>query len=182
MKVNSKAPLFFFFLVVFSFSCREDVDKSSLQEYDGPVSTSINIHLVQSDSAILRSDLKAPKQLEFANGNIEFPEGIDIQIFEKDGSLGTTMSANKGYYLKEENLYKGVGDVKVKNLIKDQQLQTEEIFWNPNEKRIYTDKFVTIQEKQTLFNGTGMESDDSFSNYKLKNVRDSRTLLPGEGI
>jgi hypothetical protein len=41
---------------------------------------------------------------------------------------------------------------------------------------------VTIQEKQTLFNGTGMESDDSFSNYKLKNVRDSRTLLPGEGI
>jgi LPS export ABC transporter protein LptC len=182
MEVNSKVPLFFFFLVVFSFSCREDVDKSSLQEYDGPISSSTNIHLVQSDSAIIRSDLKAPKQLEFANGNIEFPEGIDIQIFEKDGSLGTTMSANKGYYLKEENLYKGVGDVKVKNLIKDQQLQTEEIFWNPNEKRIYTDKFVTIQEKQTLFNGTGMESDDSFSNYKLKNVRDSRTLLPGEGM
>lgn len=182
MKINSVALLFFLFLAVFSSSCREDVDKSALQEYDGPMSSSVNIHLVQSDSAIIRSDLKAPVQLEFANGNIEFPEGIEIQFFEKDGTLGTTMRADKGFYLKEENLYKGVGDVKVKNLIKEQQLQTEEIFWNPSEKRIYTDKFVTIQEKQTLFNGTGMESDDSFSNYKLKNVRDSRTLLPGEGM
>ncbi len=164
------------------FSCREDADQASIQEYDGPMTSSTNIHLVQSDSAIIRSDLKAPKQLEFANGNIEFPEGIEIQFFEKDGTLGTTMRADKGFYLKEQNLYKGMGDVKVKNLLKDQQLQTEEIFWNPNEKRIYTDKFVTIQERQTLFNGTGMEADESFSTYKLKNVRDSRTLLPGEGI
>jgi hypothetical protein len=27
-----------------------------------------------------------------------------------------------------------------------------------------------------------MEADDSFSTYKLKQVRDSRTLLPGEGL
>jgi LPS export ABC transporter protein LptC len=92
------------------------------------------------------------------------------------------LRADKGYFLKSENLYKGVGDVQVKNLIKDQSLQTEEIFWNPNEKRIYTDKFVTVQEKQTLFNGTGLEADQSFSTYKLMNVRDSRTLLPGEGM
>jgi LPS export ABC transporter protein LptC len=90
------------------------------------------------------------------------------------------MRADKGFYIKDQNIYKGVGDVKVKNLIKDQQLQTEEIFWNPNEKRIYTDKFVTIQEKQTLFNGTGMEADESFSNYKLKNVRGDLPL--GDGM
>jgi len=182
MKIRLLSLFSFVFLGVVNFSCREDVDKSALLEYDGPMTSSINIHLVQSDSAIIRSDLKAPKQLEFANGNIEFPEGIEIKFFEKDGQLGTTMRADKGFYLKEANIYKGVGDVKVKNLIKDQSLQTEEIFWNPNEKRIYTDKFVTIQEKQTLFNGTGMEADESFSTYKLKNVRDSRTLLPGEGM
>jgi hypothetical protein len=61
-------------------------------------------------------------------------------------------------------------------------LQTEELFWNQAERKIYTEKFVTIQERQTLFNGTGMEADDSFSTYKLKQVRDSRTLLPGEGL
>jgi LPS export ABC transporter protein LptC len=180
MKINLLAILFYSALAAFSFSCREDVNQASLKEYEGPTTSSINIHLVQSDSAIIRSDLRAPKQLEFANGNIEFPEGIEIQFFEKDGSLGTTMRADKGFYIKDQNIYKGVGDVKVKNLIKDQQLQTEEIFWNPNEKRIYTDKFVTIQEKQTLFNGTGMEADESFSNYKLKNVRGDLPL--GDGM
>ncbi|MBN3521341.1 LPS export ABC transporter periplasmic protein LptC [Algoriphagus lutimaris] len=161
-------------------SCREDVDAAALQVYDGPMNTSININLVSSDSAIIRSEIKAPKQLEFENGNLEFPEGIDITFFDKAGNITTTMRADRGYYLREDNIYKGEGDVQVENLEKDQGLKAEEIFWNPNQKKIYTEKFVTVRDGQTLFNGTGMEADESFSNYKLKNIRDSRTLLPGE--
>lgn len=164
------------------FSCRESVDPEALKIYDGPINSAINILLVQSDSAIIRSEITAAKQLEFLNGNIEFPEGIEIKFFTKEGELETTMRADRGYFIKTENLYRGEGNVQIKNLLKDQRLQTEEIFWNQAEKKIYTDKFVTIQEKQTLFNGTGMEADDSFSDYTLKQVRDSRTLLPGEGI
>lgn len=64
-------------------SCREDVSVSALEVYDGPINESVDIHLVQSDSAIIRSEIRAPRQLEFANGNLEFPEGIDITFFEK---------------------------------------------------------------------------------------------------
>lgn len=169
-------------LSLFILSCREDVDTAALQVYDGPLNSAINIHLVHSDSAVVRSEIRAPKQLEFSNGNIEFPEGIDIQFFEVDGTLSTTMKADKGFFLKTENIYKGIGNVQVNNLLKDQRLQAEELYWNPTDKKIYTETFVTIQEKQTLFNGTGMEADESFSKYKLKKVRDSRTVLPGEGI
>lgn len=158
------------------------MDPEALKVYDGAINSAINIVMVQSDSAVHRSEITAPRQLEFLNGNIEFPEGIEIKFFTKEGELETTMRADRGYFLKEENLYRGEGNVKIENLLKDQRLQTEEIFWNQPGKKIYTDKFVTIQEKQTLFNGTGMEADDSFSNYSLKEVRDSRTLLPGEGI
>ncbi len=161
-------------------SCREDVDASALEVYDGPMNMSINIHLVKSDSAIIRSDVQAPKQLEFANGNREFPEGIEIQIFEKDGQLSTTLRADKGYFLRQENVYKGVGNVQVHNLIKNQKLQSEELFWEPNKKRIYTEKFVTVQDGETLFNGTGLDADETFTNYTLKNPRDSRILMPGE--
>lgn len=179
----SKAPGFLFFMLsLFIFSCREDVDTSALQVYDGPLNSAINIHLVHSDSAVVRSEIRAPKQLEYSNGNIEFPEGIDIQFFEVDGTLSTTMKADKGFFLKTENIYKGIGNVQVNNLLKDQRLQSEELYWNPTDKKIYTETFVTIQEKQTLFNGTGMEADESFNKYKLKKVRDSRTVLPGEGI
>jgi LPS export ABC transporter protein LptC len=167
---------------VILFSCRESIDPNSIPIYDGPMNSALNIHLIHSDSAVLRSEVTAPKQLEFFNGNLEFPEGIDIKIFTKDGTLETTLRADRGYFLKENNLYRGEGDVQIHNLIKDQRLQTEEIFWNQSERKIYTEKFVTIQERLTIFNGTGMESDDTFSNYQLKKVRDSRTLLPGEDL
>ena len=93
--------------------------------------------------------------MQFLNGNEEFPEGIEIKFFTKDGQLETTMRADRGYYIKKENLYRGEGNVQIKNLIKDQSLQSEEIFWNQAGKKIYTDKFVTIQDKQTL--STGLE-------------------------
>lgn len=163
-------------------SCRESIDPESALIYDGPINTAIDIHIIHSDSATHRSEIMAPQQLEFANGNLEFPDGIEIKFYTPDGQLETTMRADRGYFLSEQNLYRGEGNVQIKNLIKDQRLQSEEIFWNQAEKKIYTDKFVTIQERQTIFNGTGMEADDSFSNYQLKQVRDSRTLLPGEGL
>ena len=178
----SKNLSYFLPILFLIFSCRENLDADALKVYDGPINAATNVFLIHSDSAILRSEITAPRQLEFQNGNLEFPDGIDIKFFSIDGQLETTMRADRGYFLKNENLYRGEGNVQIKNLIKDQRLQTEEIFWNQVEKKIYTDKFVTIQERQTLFNGTGMEADDSFSNYKLKKVRDSRTVLPGEGI
>lgn len=180
----NKASFSFFILVVgFSmFSCRETVNPESVPVYDGPINSAVNIHILHSDSAVHRSEVTAAKQLDFANGNMEFPEGIEIKIFTAEGTLETTMTADRGYFLRDQNLYRGEGNVQIHNLIKDQRLQTEEIFWNQAQKKIYTDKFVTIQERQTIFNGTGMEADDTFSNYQLKKVRDSRTLLPGEGL
>jgi LPS export ABC transporter protein LptC len=171
-----------FFGMVALLSCKESVDPNALVAYEGPVNAATDIHILHSDSAVLRSEINAPKQLEFANGNLEFPDGIDIQLFNVQGQLETTLRADKGFFLKDQNLYRGEGNVQVKNLSKDQSLKTEEIFWNQAEKKIYTEKFVTIQERQTIFNGTGMEADDSFSTYRLKKVRDSRTVLPGEGL
>lgn len=171
-----------FFITISLLACREGVDPSTLPKYEGPINSALDIHIFYSDSAVLRSEIIASKQLEFSNGNLEFPEGIAVQFFDVNGQLETTMRADRGFFLRDQNLYKGEGNVQVKNFPKDQKLQTEELFWNQSERKIYTDKFVTIQEKQTLFNGTGMEADDSFTNYRLQKVRDSRTLLPGEGL
>ncbi|GAB3227513.1 LPS export ABC transporter periplasmic protein LptC [Algoriphagus aestuariicola] len=165
----------------FSFSCRESVDPDALRVYDGPVNSATNIFLIHSDSAIVRTEIRAAKQLEFLNGDQEFPEGIDIKFYTKNGELETTLVADRGYFIKNENLYRGEGDVQIKNLIKDQSLKSEEIFWDKAKKKIYTEKFVTIQDKGTVFSGNGLESDDSFSNYRLKSAK-GKTELPGEGI
>ena len=161
--------LFSLSLLVSLFSCREGVDPESLQVYDGPVNSAQNIHILHSDSAVLRSEITAPKQLEFANGNLEFPEGIDIQFFNLQGQLETTMRADKGYFLRDQNLYKGEGNVQVKNLPKDQRLQTEELFWNQKDSTVYTDKNVIIKSDDNSIKGRGrgLKTNQSFSTYKI---------------
>lgn len=161
-------------------SCEEEVDSSLLEPYLGPVAEAVDVDLYHSDSAIVRTHLRAKKQIEFENGNQEFPEGIDITFFDEEGEVTTTMRADRGSYNQKDNIYKGEGDVRVHNLEKEQKLSSEELYWDPNAKKIYTEKFVTIQEKETLFNGTGMEADESFNEYKLFKVTNSRTILPGE--
>ncbi|SFA75800.1 LPS export ABC transporter periplasmic protein LptC [Algoriphagus aquimarinus] len=178
---NSLLSFVLLSLLALTSSCREDVDASVLEVYDGPMNLALNVHLIQSDSAIVRFEMRAPKQLEFANGNQEFPEGIEIEVFEKDGELSTTLRADRGFFSKKDNVWRGEGNVQVHNLIKDQRLQSEELFWEPN-KRIYTEKFVTVQDGESLFNGTGLEADETFTNYTLKNPRDSRILVTGEGL
>ncbi|WP_087149392.1 LPS export ABC transporter periplasmic protein LptC [Algoriphagus resistens] len=172
----------FFCILGITSSCREDVDASALAVYDGPMRQTENVHLLQSDSAIVRFELTAPLQLEFANGNVEFPEGIEIKMFEKEGELSTTIIADKGYFYKQENLYKGVGNVQVHNLIKDQKLQSEELFYDRIKKKIYTEKFVRVQNGDMYSFGSAFEADETFSTYKLKNSRDGQVPLSDNGL
>lgn len=172
--------ILFIFISIHLISCGDEVDSSMFEVYDGPMSTAYDIELFHSDSAVVRSHLVASKQMEFDGGDLEFPEGIEITFFDKEGNITTTMRADRGFYVKKDNLYRGEGDVQVNNLEKEQKLSSEELFWDPNAKKIFTEKFVTVQERETIFNGTGMEADEGFNEYKLFKVTNSRTILPGE--
>ena len=152
------------------FSCREDVDKSQLENYEGPYRISHEIELLHSDSALVRTKLMAAKQLEYLNRDTEFPEGIVIHFFDRDGTLSTTIRADRGYYDRKNNLYRGEGDVQVENLKKEQKLSSEELFWDPGKKKIYTEKFVTVEEPDQIIKGTGMEADEGFNEYTFTNV------------
>jgi LPS export ABC transporter protein LptC len=157
-------------VVLITLSCREDIDKSQLEFYEGPTRTGSNIVLVHSDSALVRTKLMADRQLEFQNGNTEFPEGIVIHFFEKDGELSTTIRADRGYYERKTDLYRGEGDVQVHNLLKNQKLNSEELFWDKAKKKIFTEKFVTVEEPSRIINGTGMEADEGFNEYTFTKV------------
>lgn len=157
-------------LLLCGISCREDIDKSQLQIYEGPYRTSYDMELLHSDSALVRIKLMADKQLEFRNGDTEFPEGIVIHFYEKDGELSSTIRADRGFHERKTNIYRGDGNVQVHNLQKDQKLTSEELFWDPGKKKIYTDKFVTVEEPTRIIKGTGMEADEGFNEYKFTKV------------
>ena len=164
----------FTFVSAMLYTCgKDDLSVKDFIPYEGPISIIDNIELTFSDSAKIRVQLIAKKQLEFTNGDREFPEGIFIEFYNKDEILETTLEANSGSLDGETNIYTGTGDVKINNLLQNKSLFTEELHWDPSTEKIFTDRNVIIIQDGEKITGTGMEASQDFETYEIKNPKGS---------
>jgi hypothetical protein len=53
-------------------------------------------------------------------------------------------------------------------LKENKSLQTEELFWSPKDKKIYTDKFVIITTPTEIIKGEGLVANEDFSYYEIQ--------------
>ncbi|HCZ37797.1 MAG TPA: LPS export ABC transporter periplasmic protein LptC [Cytophagales bacterium] len=137
-------------------------------EYEGPLSEAENVKMQYAEKDRVKVILTAAKILEFANGDEEFPEGIFIEFYDELGNKTSTLRANDAYFFKQENKWRGRGNVEVINTQKQEQLNTEELFWTPTDKKIFTEKFVTIKLQSEVLYGTGFEAKEDLSDYRIK--------------
>jgi LPS export ABC transporter protein LptC len=138
--------------------------------YEGPIREGENIEMFYSEKEKVTIKIKAKRVSEFQNGDRHFPESVFIEFYDELGAVSSTLSANSAFFYKEENKWKGVGNVEVKNMQKGEQLNTEELFWFPTKKNIMTDKFVTIRTGKEVMYGTGLEAKQDMSEYKIQKV------------
>jgi LPS export ABC transporter protein LptC len=157
-------------LLIFLQACQEAPKVEFHEPYKGPLGVLKNIHTVYTDQAVELIEVKAKEQIEFQTGDREFPKGIEIIFFEND-KPSSKMTANKAYYSKATNMYRGVGNVVVQSLNNDDKLESEELNWNPRTKKVTTDKFVRIENKDEILTGDGLEADQDFKKYKFKNPK-----------
>lgn len=157
-----------FLLGMLMLSACNQSETSVPVEYEGPLSEAENVKMQYAEKDRVKVVLTAAKILEFANGDEEFPEGIYIEFYDELGNKTSTLRANDAYYFKEENKWRGRGNVEVINMQKQEQLNTEELFWTPTDKKIFTDKFVTIKLQSEVIYGTGLEAKEDLSDYRIK--------------
>lgn len=153
--------------LVFLFSCTSKENPKPII-YDGPLRQAENITMHYAEKEKVKVILQAKKFNEFQTGDREFPEGIYLQFYDETGKMTSTLRANTAYYFKQENKWRGRGNVIVVNIDKDQQLNTEELFWLPATKKIFTENFVTITDHQDVIHGTHLKANQDLSNYSLK--------------
>src|SRR5688572_2758054 len=138
-------------------------------EYPGPLREVENVEFYNSEGDQVTSKLTADLVYEFANGDQEFPKGVYIEMYDESGRLKTTLRANYAKFVKELGHWVGQGKVEVKNVIKDEQLNTEELYWNRQTKKIYTQKFVTIRQQRDVIYGTGLDANQDLTDYVITN-------------
>ncbi len=135
--------------------------------YTGPMREVENVEMLYTEKQTLKVKLQAKKIFEFQNGDREFPEGLYLEFYDEAGKLTSTLQANTAFFFKTELKWRGRGKVEVKNIDKNEQLNTEELFWKQDTKRIFTDKFVTIKQQTEVIYGTGLEAAQDLSDYTI---------------
>ena len=144
-----------------------------MKDYEGPLQTLHNVVHLFSDSAIVKIRLTAPLQYEMKNGDRSFPKGLKVEFYERDGSISSVMTANKGVDKKATKIFTATGNVIVNQILKGEKLNTEELHWKRSDRQIYTDKFVTITTEDELLNGTGLTAAEDLSTYKITDPQGS---------
>lgn len=171
--------ILFTFLIATMLGCNtEEIKLAEMEEYTGPIFESTGVRVLMSDSTVLKIQLSGDRQVQHQNGDLEFPEGIEIIFYSKfTGEPISQINAQEGYKAAEENVFRARGDVIVQDLIENKTLSSEELFWNPDEQIIYTDKFVTIETDEELVLAEGLKAPQDFSTYELINLRDSQFIV-----
>ena len=160
--------------MLFLSSCGDDklevTDKKKSRE-SLPRLTAKNISTIISDSGITRYRITATEWKVFDKTQKPcwiFPKGISFERFDELYKVDAQMKSDKAIFLEQESLWEFKGNVKAKNL-EGETFETEQLFWDERNERIYSDKKIKITQKTKIINGIGFESNPDLTQYVIRN-------------
>lgn len=173
----------FALLLLFAAGCENDLKevRNFTQGKKLPLQTGQDIEVQYNDSGQVKIKLKAPQVDEYG-GNApytEMPKGVNVQFFDDSLKVNTSLRANYAIRKERERFMEAKYNVVVVN-VKNEKLETEHLVWDGAKRRIYTKSKVTITTADQITIGTGLESDELFTDYTIENVESIITLKEGE--
>lgn len=138
-----------------------------------PNITAKNFESVYDDSGKVQLILKAPLLQHYENADAsyaEFKYGITVVFYDGHKAPVGTVTAKYAKYTDKDKLWE-LRDSVVVHGNGNNMLETEQLFWDQDKDRIFTDKFVKIKSEDQIIMGSGFESDTRLNNRKIKNVQ-----------
>ncbi len=158
-----------FFMLMFH-SCQNEIAeiRAITDANNLPIQTSIKAEYNFSEKGKLKNKLIANQidQFQGDENYIEASGGFTMIFFDSLEKEQARLSAQRGKYIEKEKSMKAWDNVVLMN-INGEKVETEELIFKQDSNRIYTNKYVTITSKQGILHGNGMESNDSFTKYRI---------------
>lgn len=134
-----------------------------------PVLETRGVSTLISDSGVVRYRITAPLWQVFDRKNPShwaFEEGVYLETFDESFQTQASIQADTAYYFDGQRLWELDGNVEIKNL-KGEQFNTQQMFWNQNTQRVYSDKFIRIRQTDRIITGHGFESNQQMTVYRI---------------
>jgi LPS export ABC transporter protein LptC len=135
-----------------------------------------------SQGGKMRARLTAPVMNRYQTDSpyIEFPKTLHVDFFNDTLVVESQLNAKYGRYRETEQKVFLRDSVVVFNSKKD-TMRSEELWWDQNSQKFYTDKPVEIHQPDKIIFGNGLEADQSFNWWVIKEVK-GELLVPKGGF
>ncbi|MFB5945267.1 LPS export ABC transporter periplasmic protein LptC [Albibacterium profundi] len=146
----------------------EEVERVSQDINEEPIDVSHGVKVIYSDSAIVKAQLTTPKMLHHKTENpfYEFPEGGLLILY--DSTRTETQRVRSDYAIQHVNT--GITELK-KNVVATRAdgmtLKSEELIWDENTGRFYSNLPVEITVNDQIAYGTSFWATEDFSHFEI---------------
>lgn len=159
-------------VAVIFFSCKSKLSQAEKIDLDStPLQTVDSMTLVQTTNGKIEMRVITGRMQRFDMDTLSyelFPDGIKVFAYTEDGSLESTIEAEQARHDSrrgsEEEMWMAFGNVVVKNIIKNETMETDTLYWDRKNKEIYTDCYIRMYSPDGFTQGFGMRSDERARN------------------
>jgi LPS export ABC transporter protein LptC len=169
-----KTAFILFVLSIIISACSEEKVKpsidASIKGAELPSQESWNSTVFFTDSGKTKAVLKAGHLRVYENSKETLLDSnITVDFYNDEDSISTILTAKRGKVNDATNdLYAFDSVVVVSD--SGTTLKTDELMWRNKDRKIVSDKFVTILSPKEKIQGFGFESDQSLKNYVIYNI------------
>ncbi|MDR2472344.1 MAG: LPS export ABC transporter periplasmic protein LptC, partial [Tannerella sp.] len=167
------------FLNVF-FSCSGDKKDTIEVSFDPQTSYTLKetgVNTYMSDSGITRYKVITATYLMYGKASEPywyFPDGIYLEKFDTLMRKEATIQADTARYFERRKLWQLDGNVDIWRLegnadapTDSTHFETEQLFWDQNTEKVYSDSFIRITKGENLNYGIGFSSNQDMSEYRI---------------
>ena len=137
-----------------------------------PSMKSLGVTTLISDSGITRYKIVAEEWLIHDKKNPPywaFEKGVYLEKFDTLFRVDASIKADTAYYHEKKKLWELRGHVQILSQRGD-RFQTDLLFWDEKKEKVYSDKFIQIEQEDKVIKGYGFESNQDLSEYEIKNT------------
>ncbi|MFA5712590.1 MAG: LPS export ABC transporter periplasmic protein LptC [Bacteroidales bacterium] len=166
------------------FSCKDKIPVASeLLLEERPSQTIEGMEINQYSHSTIDFIATAPTMEKFSEADPpydSFPDGIVLRAYTPEGLIETKIVADYAKRLIEgsrETIWEAYGNVVINNYIKGEKMETDTLYWDRVEQKIYTHTLVKLTTPDIFMQGYGMESDELARNAVIKEPFDSYAFV-----
>ena len=166
------------------FSCKGKLGEAeALDIKEAPVQTVDDMFIVQTENGRIQMRTEAPLMERYERDTLSFelfPNGFFVYGYTDDEKLETEIIADNARHLKYKDgreSWEAFGNVVVRNLIKQEVMETDTLYWDQKNEKIYTHCYVRMYSPDGFMQGYGMESDQRARDHTIFNPFNSYGII-----